>query len=139
MPDTMASCCSEPILPRIWAGLISAMYAGAITEAAPTPRPPTTRHTIMSTGPKARPEPIAEAVKSADGEEHHLEPADPVREVTGTVGANHAAEQGRGDHEPGQGRAHAEVVAHRADGAVDDGGVEAEQETAQRGDATRAG
>ena len=33
MPETIASCCSEPRRPRIDAGATSAMYAGAITEA----------------------------------------------------------------------------------------------------------
>jgi hypothetical protein len=64
MPTTMASCCSEPSRPRIEAGEISAMYAGAITDAAPTPTPPTTRQKVRLTGPVARPEPMALTMNS---------------------------------------------------------------------------
>ena len=35
MPSTIASCCTDPSRPRIRAGAISAIYAGAITEAMP--------------------------------------------------------------------------------------------------------
>ena len=35
-----------------------------MTEAAPTPMPPTARHRIMSHGPNASPEPMALTVKS---------------------------------------------------------------------------
>ncbi len=65
MPTTMASCCSEPRRPRIDAGEISAMYAGAITEAAPTPRPPTTRQNVRLTGPSGEP-----GADGADDEQH---------------------------------------------------------------------
>jgi hypothetical protein len=41
MPGTIANCCSDPRSPRIFAGVISAMYAGAIMGAIPTAMPPT--------------------------------------------------------------------------------------------------
>ncbi len=41
------------------AGEISAMYAGAMTEAIPTPTPPTKRQRIRSHTVNAMPEPIA--------------------------------------------------------------------------------
>lgn len=45
LPVTMASCCSEASRPRIRAGEISAMYAGAITDADPAPTPRNTTST----------------------------------------------------------------------------------------------
>src|SRR5699024_3049352 len=60
IPTTIASCCSEPSRPRTCAGETSAIYAGAITDAAPTPKPPITRQMIKSVTPKASPEPTAE-------------------------------------------------------------------------------
>ena len=59
MPVTMANCCSEPSLPRILAGEVSAMYAGAITEATPTPIPPMTRNSTIISMLAARPAPKA--------------------------------------------------------------------------------
>lgn len=59
MPDTIASCCSDPRRPRTAGGATSAMYAGAMTDAAPTPSPPRTRQAMRSHGPNAKPDPRA--------------------------------------------------------------------------------
>ena len=66
MPVTIANCCNEPSRPRIRAGAISAMYAGAITDAMPTPRPPINRKKISKYRLGLRPAPIAlmKAVKN---------------------------------------------------------------------------
>jgi hypothetical protein len=65
MPVTMASCCNEPSRPRIAAGDTSAMYAGAITLAAPMASPPTMRQSVRSHEPTASAEPIALIANSA--------------------------------------------------------------------------
>ena len=59
IPVTMANCCSEPRRPRIRAGEVSAIYVGAITDATPTPIPPTTRNATINQTLSARPVPIA--------------------------------------------------------------------------------
>ena len=63
MPVTIASCCREPNRPRSLAGAISAMYAGAITEAIPTPRPPMIRKSTSTQRLGARPVPRAATKK----------------------------------------------------------------------------
>ncbi len=63
MPVTIAICCSEPSRPRYGAGETSAMYAGAMTDAAPTPSPPTMRQNDRSHTVKASPQPSALAMK----------------------------------------------------------------------------
>ena len=57
MPITIAICCSEARRPRLWAGEISAMYAGAITEAIPMATPLSTRQRANSHAEKANPVP----------------------------------------------------------------------------------
>jgi hypothetical protein len=59
MPSVIASCCSDARRPRRSFGEISAMYAGATTEAMPMPRPPTTRQMVRSQTLNAKPEPKA--------------------------------------------------------------------------------
>jgi hypothetical protein len=64
MPDTIASCCNDPRRPRRWAGATSAMYVGAITEAAPMARPPTNRHSISPVTPPGNADPIADTMNT---------------------------------------------------------------------------
>jgi hypothetical protein len=59
MPSVIASCCSDARRPRRSFGEISAMYAGATTDAMPMPRPPTTRQMVRSQTLNAKPEPNA--------------------------------------------------------------------------------
>ena len=59
MPETIASCCKDPSLPRTFAGAISAIYAGAITDAMPIATPPMTRKIESTKSESASPEPIA--------------------------------------------------------------------------------
>ena len=66
MPMVMASCWRDPSAPRYRAGAISAMYAGAITEAMPMPRPPITRQINRSGTDHANPVPMDEAMNSAE-------------------------------------------------------------------------
>ena len=61
MPPTMAIWFTATIRPRMWAGVISAMYIGVEIEAMPMPRPPMMRKTmnvVMSSGTAV---PMAEA------------------------------------------------------------------------------
>lgn len=66
MPMVMANCWSEAREPRHLAGAISAMYAGAITEAMPIPSPPSTRQSMRSGTLNANPEPIEEMTNRAE-------------------------------------------------------------------------
>ena len=65
-------------------------------------------------------------------DQHRAGAADPVRDPAGEVGAERAAEQGDRDGEALQRRVQLELLADRVDGAVDDGGVETEEEPAER-------
>ena len=56
----IASCWNEARVPRICFGATSEMYAGAMTDAVPMPRPPTRRQITRSQVAKAKPEPIEE-------------------------------------------------------------------------------
>ena len=60
IPSVMASCCSDPSRPRMAAGAISAMYAGAMTDAMPMPMPAMMRHSTRSQTPNAMPDRIEE-------------------------------------------------------------------------------
>src|SRR5882757_161430 len=60
----MASCCSVVSRPRISAGETSAIYAGATTEAAPTPNPPISRKTKKTSAEREAPAPAAPTAKS---------------------------------------------------------------------------
>lgn len=71
-----------------------------MTEAAPTPRPPTIRQKVRSYGEKASPEPIALRKNS----QHHPDATDPVGQLAGEPGTHRAAQQRRG---------HAATVASR--------------------------
>ena len=101
MPSMMASCCSEPSRPRMAAGAISAMYAGAITDAMPMPMPAMTRHRTRSQTPIARPDRIEETKNRTAPSEHDARAARTVGELAAEPRAERAAEQGDGDDEPG--------------------------------------
>ncbi len=135
MPVTIASCCSEPSRPRMRGGEVSAMYAGAMTDATPTPMPPTTRNRpniqilARQTGAEGADQ------EQHRGDLHHREAADLVRQPAG----DHRAERRR----PSSAAATAmpsvqltdpEMVLDRRHGAVDDGAVVAEQQAAERCD-----
>jgi hypothetical protein len=130
IPVVMASCCSDASRPRTWRGEISEMYAGAITEARPMPSPPTRRQKMRSQTLKAE-----AGADGADQEQqcpqlHGGDAAVAVGHLAGQVRARRAAQQGNGHGEAGHGLAECELVLHRIHGAVDHGGVEAEQEAA---------
>ena len=99
MPSVIASCCSDPSRPRIAAGAISAMYAGAMTDAMPMPMPAMMRHSDQV--------PDAEREAGQDrgdeeqdrAEEHHAGAAPAVRELAAQPRAEGAAEQGDRDDE----------------------------------------
>ena len=99
IPRVIASCWSEPSRPRIAAGAISAMYAGAMTDAMPMPMPAMTRHSDQV--------PDAEREAGQDRgdeeqdrpEEHHAGAAPAVGELATQPGAEGAAQQGDGDDE----------------------------------------
>src|SRR5579883_2003540 len=68
----MASCCRVVSLPRMSAGDTSAMYAGATTDAAPTPNPPMRRErkktpAVGDAPAPAAPRPHSAAVSSMRG------------------------------------------------------------------------
>ena len=105
-----------------------------MTEATPTPSPPTTRQTMRSQTPKARPEPTALTVnRTAAATMTFGRPKRSAAEP-----ANHApTTQPSSAHDtakPVSPALRSNVGAERVDGAVDDGGVEAEQEPADGGD-----
>ena len=76
------------------------------------------------------------------GDEHDPDAAVPVGDAPRVPRADRAADQRRGDREAEEERAGVELLADRAHRAVDHGGVEAEQESAERrgrGDQDHAG
>jgi hypothetical protein len=77
--------------------------------------------------------------EGADGEhgrrdQHRPDTPEPVGDRSGIPGADRRAEQRARDREAREGRAELEVCRDRVDGTVDDGGVETEEEAADRGD-----
>ena len=109
------------------------MYAGAITLAAPTARPPKTRQNTRLHGPNASAEPIALMMKMIAATDHDLDAADPVGDRPGEPGADRAAEQRRRHDEADRAGRDVELGFDRVDRAVDDRGVESEEESAERG------
>ena len=78
------------------------------------------------------------AADRADDEQEGRDEHDPdasvaVRDAAGEPGADRAADERRCDREAEQERSGVELLADRAHRAVDDGGVEAEQEAAEGG------
>ena len=68
-----------------------------------------------------------------DRRDHHDgHPATALGDRPGEPGADHAAQQGGGDREPGERRPEVELGGERVHRAVDHRGVEAEEEAAQR-------
>ena len=113
-----------------------------MTDAAPTPRPPTMRQNERSQTPNARPQPSALTTNRIAA--MSMTRMRPYRSAMRP--ANHAPiaqpMQRRCDREAEQERAGVELLADRAHRAVDDGGVEAEEEPAEgrgRGDQDDAG
>jgi len=103
-----------------------------MTDAMPTPMPPTIRKRNDLDVRRQR------GSERADEEEqrrdlHHRDSADLVGDPTRGHGACRRAEERRGDGEAQLGVADAEVLLDGIDRAVDDGAVIAEQQTAQCG------
>ncbi len=130
MPVVMASCCSEARRAADVAGgdlgYVGRSDHRGQADAEPAHQAPENQV------PDAEREPGADG---ADEEQqraklHGGDPAVAVGDLAGQVGACRAAEEGHGHGEAGDGLAERELVLDRVDGAVDDGGVKAEEEAA---------
>lgn len=95
--------------------------------------PPTTRHTMRSGTEKAVADPteLMTNITAPSTITRRLSPA--VRQPPRVPGADRAAQQSDGDDKAGEERAEMEMRAQSVDRAVDDGRVEAEKKTADRG------
>jgi hypothetical protein len=82
---------------------------------------------MRSMTPKASPHP-----KEDRSDDHCGDASVPVGESTGEVRADRTAEEGAGYGESGQRIAEIELILNRVNGSVDDRGIEAEQEPAER-------
>ena len=83
--------------------------------------------------PKARPEPIELMMNRRGGDQHDADASVAVGDLAGEPRADRAAEQGGCHGEAEQHGARVELLADGRDRAVDDGGVVAEEESAERG------
>ena len=115
------------------------MYAGAITLAAPTAIPPRNRQTENVTRLSAIPDPNDPTAKRSAVQRIALHAPGAVRHAAPDDRADRRAEERGGDGEAEPPRIRPEVPLERPDRAVDDGGVVAEQEAAERGDGADQG
>ena len=103
-----------------------------MTLAAPTPMPPRMRQKMKSPRPKDAPEPMA-LIGEQDRRDHHaFHPAEAIGQGAGEERADRRAEQGERDRQPDAETGGVEFGLQRENGAVDDGGIEAEEKPAQR-------
>ena len=85
-------------------------------------------------GAESQPRPDGGGREQHRGDNHHLDPAQGVRETPSQVGASHAPQQRRRHGESLEHRAEPEIVGHGVHGTVDDSGIKTEEETAESGD-----